>query len=230
MTRTAFVVLVGLLPLWVAILVVGYLAVGDSSTLVVTPWLIIVAVPACAVSLLLVFATLAVHSRVKGDESRRFKVSLAVFAAGVATIVATALFFLHQRQTLENDVKRETQMASKFVAEHQAVRLAVGDAPKVNLSSSTISRDGPMPVKYDFSVIGSKTVYAIVAVDRSGGVARFSMACITPLSLGQREAFKDACRSSNEKALKSNISVNTDAWRRPVASLPPGARRRLPLS
>lgn len=193
MTRTAFVSLVGLLPLWVAILVVAYLAVGDSSTLVVTPWLVIVAVPACAVSLLLVFVTLAVHSRVKGDESRKFKVSLAVFTVGVAAIAITTLLFLHQRRTLENDVKRETQMVSKFVADHQAVRLAVGDAPKVNLSSSTTSRDGPMPGKYDFSVVGSKTVYAIVTVDRTGGVAKFSLACITPLSLGQREAFKDAC-------------------------------------
>lgn len=193
MTRSVFIALVGLLPLWVAIVVVGYLAVGDSSTLVATPWLIIAAVPACAVSLLLVFATLAVHSRVKGDESRRFKISLAVFAAGVAAIVGTTLVFLHQRQTLEKDVKRETQMASRFVAEHQAVRLAVGDAQKVYLASSTTSRDGPMPVKYDFSVIGSKTVYAIVTVDRSAGSARFSLACITPLSPGQREAFKDAC-------------------------------------
>lgn len=193
MTRTAFVVLVGLLPLWAAILVVGFLAMGDSSTLVVSPWLFLVAVPACAVSLLLVFLALAVHSRVKGDKSRKFKISAAVFAAGVAAIVITALLFLYQRQSLANDVKRETQMASNFVAEHQAVRLAVGDAPRVNLSSSTISRDGPMPVKYDFSVSGSKTVYAIVAVNRSGGVATFSLACITPLSPGKREAFKDDC-------------------------------------
>lgn len=193
MKRAAFVAVVGLLPLWAAILLVGFLAVIDSSTLVASPWLIIVAVPACAVSLLLVFATLAVHFRVQGDASRRFKVSSAVFAAGVAAIVFATLLFLHQRQTRENDVKREAQMASKFVAEHQAVRLAVGDTPKVNFSSSTSWSKDPMPFKYDFSVIGSKTVYAIVTVDRSGGTARFSLACITHLSLERRDMLKDPC-------------------------------------
>jgi hypothetical protein len=193
MIRFLFVALVGFLPLWAAIGVVAYLAKDDPSTLVASPWLIVFAVPTCAISLLLVFGTLAVHSFVKGSSSRKLAASTGAFTAGVAVIGVTTLLVLRHSQAVEDDVKRETQVAGKFVAEHQAVRQAVGDAPKVFLSTSTKSRDGPMPVTYDFSVVGSKTVYAIVNVRRSGGKATFSLACITPLSFGQRDASKDAC-------------------------------------
>jgi hypothetical protein len=193
MKRFLFIALIGLLPLWAAILFVAFLAIGDSSSLVVTPWLIIAAVPASSVSLLLVFATLAVYSRVEGDRARKLRFSSAVFSVGVAAIGISIFAFLHQRQAQQDAFKRETRMASEFVARQEAVRSAVGDSPQVRLSQSTISREGPLPVQYDFHVAGPKTVFASVTVDRTGGAARFALACITPLSPGQREAFKDVC-------------------------------------
>ena len=191
MMRFLFIAVVGLLPFWLG---VAYVDSQGSFDSLLVPWLAIFVIPGCGVTLVLVLVTLAVYSGVEGDQSRKLRISSSVFLSGFAAVGIATFLFWHKLVTQENDLKREARMAAVFVAEDQAVRLVVGDAPRVILSR-TLSRQEPSPITYyDFAVEGSKTVAAVVAVDRSeGGAARFKLACITSLSSGKREGFDDVC-------------------------------------
>ena len=87
--------------------------------------------------------------------------------------------------------EKEKAAAVAFVKEQKAVADVVGDTFRADVVSVKLVKN--TPIEYDVSVVGQKTAYAIVRVSRSSGRTHFVLACVTPLYMGQRDPFKDAC-------------------------------------
>jgi hypothetical protein len=92
--------------------------------------------------------------------------------------------------------KEEEQLALDYITHNgQVIKLTNGPV-KTFPSSSTIYSNDRNRGRYDFSIMGPKTFYAIVDVDRSAGKPKFTLACVTTLSMGNRESGKDVCSQS----------------------------------
>jgi hypothetical protein len=96
----------------------------------------------------------------------------------------------------ENQTKKEEeQLALEYITHNeQVIKLAGGAVNTYPVSSTTYSNDRNKG-RYEFSIIGTK-FYAIVDVNRSSGKSVFTLACVTAISMGYREAGKDDCSQS----------------------------------
>jgi hypothetical protein len=103
-------------------------------------------------------------------------------------------------ESLQKDATIEEGLALDFVKNHGVVVQKVGRDAAIYLSSTQTSGSGSLPVKYEFSLdarqvnADSRDLFAIVSVSRASGAPKFTLDCITPLSLGQRDSFKDPCK------------------------------------
>ncbi len=97
----------------------------------------------------------------------------------------------------ENQRKKdEQQLALDFVTHNdQLIKLVGGQVKAVPASSTTYSNDSKR-ARYEFSIVGSRSLFAIVEVNRSSGKPALVLACVTTLSLGHREASREACSQS----------------------------------
>jgi hypothetical protein len=92
--------------------------------------------------------------------------------------------------------KTEEQLALDYITHNDQVIKLAGGAVKTYPAISTIYSNDRNKGRYDFSISGPKSFYAIVDVNRSSGKPEFRLACVTTLSMGYREAGKDACSQS----------------------------------
>ncbi|MBC3877526.1 DUF4124 domain-containing protein [Undibacterium sp. FT79W] len=92
--------------------------------------------------------------------------------------------------------KTEEQLALDYITHNEQVIKLAGGAVKTYPAASTTYSNDRNKGRYDFSISGSKSFYAIVDVNRSSGKPEFRLACVTTLSMGYREAGKDACSQS----------------------------------
>lgn len=88
----------------------------------------------------------------------------------------------------------EWSQAIEFVKNNKDVLREVGSIKGVGRVASRKKHGETIPSRYELSVGGDRSAYAIVDVSRSSGVAQFTLACLTHLSLGMRDPFKDACK------------------------------------
>lgn len=84
--------------------------------------------------------------------------------------------------------------AADFVKSNKEVMREVGTIKGVGRVAGTMKHGETIPSRYELSVGGDRSAYAIVDVSRSSGEARFTLACLAHLSLGQRDPFKDVCK------------------------------------
>lgn len=94
---------------------------------------------------------------------------------------------------LETKAENEKGLAMDFVKQNEAVMREAGGIEKVGLVSYTTSKNGSA-VYYDISVVGTRTVYAIVEPSKNDGTSHFRLACTTPIDVGQRDPFKHPCK------------------------------------
>jgi hypothetical protein len=106
------------------------------------------------------------------------------------------------RAGAREDASSEAQVLA-YVAANPTVMSAAGGTPKVSLESRRMTRFSST-VEYDVAVDGEQTVFAIVRVERGWGRSKFVLACITPLSLGYRDAAKDSCAGRPSKSSASS--------------------------
>ena len=192
--RTAFLVFYGLLPFWAALafIVFALLTVGNDHAAVAF-WALVPAIPACGVTLAIAGVTLAVHSRAKGAPTRKLRVaSTFVTAASSVLVIAGVVLWLNKRGN-DQDLQAEIIRVEEFTRVNETVRAAAGEPLTTSVNSYTIDLSAPLPTTYDVRVTGSKTVYAIVEVDRKSRPSQFKLLCTTPLYTGKREAFKSPC-------------------------------------
>lgn len=92
--------------------------------------------------------------------------------------------------------KEEEQLALDYITHNDQIIKLAGGAVKTFPAASTIYSNDSNRGRYDFSIRGPKEFYAIVDVNRSSGKPKFSLACVTTLSMGYRESGKDVCSQS----------------------------------
>lgn len=191
--KLAFIAGFGLSPLWLAIVLLWLGARGAGAEYwTAAPWLLLVALPACLITLLIALATLAVYDRSSGIESRRRSIAINAFLLLViAVTAATGVLWLRHEQK-QREIEIEQRLVLDFVREEKRVAEAAGGPFTTSLMATTLVQG--TPVRYEVAVYAPNTVYALVDVARSPSGPVFSLACVTPLSLGKRDPFKDPCR------------------------------------
>ncbi len=80
-------------------------------------------------------------------------------------------------------------------SEPRLAKLAGENARPPSLASYTQGSDGTIR-RLEYFIRSSRPAYALVDVSQERGQSKYKLACITSLSMGQREAFKDACLQS----------------------------------
>jgi hypothetical protein len=190
--KTFFVFGFGLLPLLVASVLV-YLGSFDyhfsTEYWAVAPWYIIATIPVSLVAFFIAFTTLVIFENVSGDHSRKRKIALACFVLLVFAAAGMAYVYWENREEHKQDLKDEQFLAQEFVRNNPVVIQAAGDKFSV-FPAVTV---GSVPIRYEFSVRSDATVFAIVDVSRETGNPVFTLACITPISIGYRDSSKDPC-------------------------------------
>jgi hypothetical protein len=163
----------GLAPLWASTLIVVMGSRGASSEYWnAAPWLMVMSIPVCAVTLVI-----AAVARVIAVRTRSNTVPVAVLLGGLAASVAVVLNFLPQN-TREVSLEEERRLVQYFVATHPDVvrRLPAAGSTRVE---STSMRWGK-PKSYEVRSFFHRTaVLARVSVSRPDGQPRFELECLT---------------------------------------------------
>jgi hypothetical protein len=193
--RALLIALFSLSPLLVDVAVIAYaLLTGDSNLAFISLWLLIVAVPACAVTAAIASATVLAYRRTGGTGRAKLLNSSAVMVAACALCVLAALLWWGQRKDGEAALRSESQVVEAFVASEPTVLNAIGPPQRTSIVTSTVVREQSLPSRYEVAAYGTSTIYAIVDVARSGSQRRLRLVCTTPIYSGQREVFADPCK------------------------------------
>ncbi|OYT90984.1 MAG: hypothetical protein CFE43_15325 [Burkholderiales bacterium PBB3] len=182
--RLFFITAVGLLPLWVAIgIVVFFLIRSGSESLVVTPWAIGFAIPACAVTLLVTFLALKVTTSIEIDLWQMFVCAVTTAVAALAMLALIIWLYQSRQESRENYIKQESAAAESFLRENKAVQRASGHIDGISRIFVTLPSPGSgwLPLRYDFSIQGTKPVRVGVIIYRSGTAPVFVLTDLTPL-------------------------------------------------
>ena len=193
--RFLFVAIVGLLPLWAAILYFLYALMtmpGDHAAM--TLWFLVLAIPACGVSLPIAGGTIMVESLVSGDAARKKKGAIVFFAGCILALAVAAQYQALEKKKREHRQRAELIHVQQFVLTHDAVREAAGSPLQVASPVGSAREPSAMPFEYEVAVTGSaRKLYAIVRPNRRKQPASFVLACTTPLDSWQRDSSADAC-------------------------------------
>ena len=192
--RVAFIVGFGLLPLWAALAFIAYaFATMRSDQAGMAFWALLPAIPACGVTVLIAGLGSAIYTRTAGDSGRKWTFSAGFVSLACLALAMGGVWYVLVKQKNEQILLHEQGLVVRFVQENDEVRREVGGSPTVSIASYSLLSSGPLPVWYDISVKGTKTVYAIVEVDRSTKPTTFHLRCTTPLYMGSRQPFKGPC-------------------------------------
>lgn len=192
--RILFLVAFGLSPLWLdlALLACSLLA-GNQNLAFIASWLLVLAVPACVVTMLIARTAVAVHRRTVGSDRAKLLNSGAV-AAGASLLCVLVIIALWSRKQDETAALRaEAQVVEAFVAADPAVVAIVGTPTRTAVVTSTSGHSDSRPSRYEVAAHGSATVYAIVGVTRSGSQRQLRLLCTTPTYMGHRSPASDPC-------------------------------------
>lgn len=111
-----------------------------------------------------------------------------VFSILIFISAITVLIIANQKN---NTRVNEKQSAIELVKNNAKISQEAGGKTDISLVSTKML-DG-VPVMYEISVRGEKTIYAIVEVSRTTKPATFILSCTTEISSGYREAYKHPC-------------------------------------
>jgi hypothetical protein len=186
----------GLLPLWLAIAAVvggGHQTYVPTDYWTAAPWLIFFSVPFCGFTLFIASNTMQAYGR--SSDGGRLANAGARFVLLNFLLVAAVVAFVVFKKTERRSVLEERAQVEAFVAHNSQVEAAAGGG----VHTTGANEYGTSPVRgasirYDVYVVGQKTVFAIVDVQHHWfGKPSFTLACTTPISSGNRQAFKDPC-------------------------------------
>lgn len=192
MKKIFFVLGFGLLPLWLAIIVVslgGILPSRSFEYWTAAPWLVIASLPICVATFLIAVATLFIHDLTPGDQSQKLKVATKFFWSFVLIAGATGGALGLRYEYRQQDIAIEEGLALDFVKNNKTVIQKVGHSFEPSLSTASQASDGRR-VRYEFSV---GALYAIVSVSRLSGNPEFTLDCITPIVWVARDANNYSC-------------------------------------
>lgn len=169
------------------------LATNNSNLAFISLWALVVAIPACAVTLAIAGVSVSIHSRAQGTPVKKISKSVAFVATACILIAFAALALWGHRQDEQMALKSEASTVEAFVRDDPSVVALIGPPKSSSIVVSTIERSGPLPTRYEVSVDGTTTIYAVVSVQRSGNKRELHVVCNTAIYFGHRESGKDPC-------------------------------------
>jgi hypothetical protein len=189
-----FTFVFGLLPIWVNLAVVGYAyATGNNELGFIAMWVFLLSIPACAITLAIARATVVVHRKVEGSVPKKLASSGAVILAALLLCAFVAIGLWGRNQDLENELRSEAAVVEAFVARDPSVIAVVGQPKRTSVVTSSFGGTGSRPSSYEIAAEGASTIYAIVAVTRTGSQRHLRLVCTTPTYFGHRAASTDPC-------------------------------------
>jgi len=108
----------------------------------------------------------------------------------VATVFIANLAFQLSRK---HDAQNEEVSVVNFVKRNIEVQSKAGVINTVSIHSIR-SKKGSSTKEYDLYVIGDKTVFPVVRVSNESSPPQIVLACVSEVSGGQRDPFKDPCK------------------------------------
>jgi len=198
-----------------AVLIIQFGPSALSKYGIVSPWLIVIAIPISGATLSIATATLARQAIASGDRTQKYKAATEFFwwLILLAGLIVGALWLRHEYR--QRGFKAEEGLALEFVRNHSIVTQKGGSGSSPSMVAITKTGDG-VPVKYE---IGTRLGSAIVSVTQSSNGRELHLDCITNLSLGGRDPFRSPCEQGSVVAgtdnttRPANPAVHTDAAR-----------------
>jgi len=192
--RLLFILAVGSLPL---LLVIGgsvWLANGSASNAVfAATWLLIPAIPACAVAALIAHITVRIHDRTSGSAQQKLGRSAAFFALSVVVLFLLGAIVRGAQVSRTENVAHERERVLQFLREQPALQEELLAGAKLDIVVGTDPASTAPLVTYEIGIYGNQRRYAIVEVDRSMKPSTLRVLCYTPIYFGHRDVRKPAC-------------------------------------
>lgn len=113
--------------------------------------------------------------------------------SAVALVAAVFIANLVFQISVKHDAKSEEVSVVDFVKNSKEVQSKAGVIKTVSIHSIG-SKKGSSTKEYDLYVVGDKTVFPIVRVLRESSPPQIVLACVSEVSSGQRDPFKDPCK------------------------------------
>ena len=180
----------GLLPLWIDIGLIFYSQkTGNSSLTTLFAWALLLAIPACGVSIALTEISISVYQRTHGGKARKTANASAFVATAFILLGFAVIAYLDHQKNKEAALRAEAKVVEAFARNDPGVVALIGP-PK---GSSIVVYSGSPPMRYEVSVEGQGTIYAIIDVQRNGNRRKLQIVCTTAIYFGHRESGKDPC-------------------------------------
>jgi hypothetical protein len=178
--RIALFLALGLLPLWIALVM---LAVSTSTSFDQehAAWtLFMVLFGACPVSLFLTSAGFAGFHLSTGGGARKAKMGFAVALAAVAIVVLVSVVVHYKNNRRETSDAELGARVLQFVESDASARRQAGGTPVYHVSSNYRIRNG-QTVEYTVVIEGSARIHAVVDVNYDAEPPALRLACLTPI-------------------------------------------------
>ncbi len=186
--RRLFFVGFSLLPMWAAIALIAYaFAVFPPYQAGMTLWVLLPAIPACAVTYFIAAIATLFYRHTKGDHARKLGSSAGFVAFACLTLGLAGTWYVIDNRETKRMIEHERARAERFVRDNAEVQKAVGRVPAVSTIFTTFETSRSLPSRYEVSVHDS-ALHAIVDVNRTSSPSTFVLRCLT-----QRTASRDPC-------------------------------------
>ncbi|MES3020620.1 MAG: hypothetical protein V4857_03440 [Pseudomonadota bacterium] len=186
---------IGLLPLWVALVLMMVKSIGQPSNYWLTaPFMVVMALPFCLISMALAALPVLVYKSTSGDPNKKMTRAVVCTLLFIALLLAGAGFLWKQKLGNKADWETDVATAQLLVESSPVVQAA---APfRVTLYNS--STDGDRSMEFLVSSEGSpRTLMAFVDVDRESGRPEYRLRCVIPESQTKNlAAGSDPCASA----------------------------------
>lgn len=176
----SFLLVYGLLPLWLAPVWMMFLARGrPDGFLIGIPFVVAFALPFCVATTAVALGTIAVHRSANGTPLRRRLVALAVLIPLTTLVVGPVYYKMAEMKRLEKAQKVEEALVLDFVRKNEAVRKEQGGQVLSLMMNSIVGQDKKPPREYRVYISTPRPMYASVLVNgRMGDQPEITLNCV----------------------------------------------------
>lgn len=113
--------------------------------------------------------------------------------SAIALVVVVFIANLAFQISVKHGTKNEADSVIEFVKSSKEVELKAGTIKTVSIHTVG-SKKGSSTKEYDLYVVGDATVFPIVRVLRDTSPPQIVLACVSEISSGNRDPYKDPCK------------------------------------
>jgi hypothetical protein len=189
----------GLLPFWASLVVLIVGGTGGSSAYwVAAPWMVVIAVPYCAITLAMVAVTHGVYVATGGDSARKLKFAAGCFVLLSAVVLAGIAMVWNHHEAEKAELKALQEAGRVLVERHPLVTSTAPAGFRVSISTWQSRYGAPVRFIYFVDSPGLPGFKVIVDVSRSSTEPQLELACMIAVRDYQNlPAGTDPCQSSS---------------------------------